>query len=265
VTCRPRRLSPGVADVRVPEAPLLILHPNEALVASQLSPRIRSHYSIAAAPLHRQGHLRRSGHQLPHEFLRIDEYLAQTESASRPPEADEVREVVPVLEHIELEALRKLYLVTTDGAVLGLDQTESARLGGRAACASTRRSPAAVVVASNFEPKQFGPTSRRHWSKGPKIFFAEWTSTRGSGQAKRDHVVQPGPLPNVNPTNLRRRSRNLRKTHQEDQDGQPQRNLDLTSYKNISRVLSRTREVDLLPHADDGRLHDKQPRLVRHL
>ena len=108
----------------------LILHPNEALVASQLSPEeFGSHYSIGS-PRHFTGKVIFAEVDINYreEFLRIDEYLAQTESGiPGKPKRTKFVKSYRVLEHIDLAALRKLYLVTTDGAVLGLEQSTEPR------------------------------------------------------------------------------------------------------------------------------------------
>ena len=76
----------------------LILHPNEALVASQLSPEeFGSHYSIGS-PRHFTGKVIFAEIDINYreEFLRIDEDPgADRVRDSGQAEADEVREVVP--------------------------------------------------------------------------------------------------------------------------------------------------------------------------
>src|SRR5512137_2121011 len=112
----------------------LILHPNEALVASQLSPEeFGSHYSIGS-PRHFTGKVIFAEVDINFrtEFLRIDDYLAQVKPhADGSPKRTKFVKSYRVLEHIDLAALKKLYLVTTDGAVLGLDASEEPADPGR--------------------------------------------------------------------------------------------------------------------------------------
>src|SRR5512147_398712 len=101
----------------------LILYPNEALVASQLTPdEFGMHYSVGS-PRHFKGKVIfvEVDINFRHPYLRVDEYLKQTVSASpgRPKRTKFVKSY-RVLEHVEFSALQKLYLVTTDGGVLGL-------------------------------------------------------------------------------------------------------------------------------------------------
>jgi hypothetical protein len=220
----------------------LILHPNEALVASQLSPEeFGSHYSIGS-PRHFTGKVIFAEVDINYrnEFLRIDEYLAQTESGipGRPKRTKFVKSY-RVLEHVDLSALQKLYVVTTDGAVLGLDSTEEPADEGRRGRVRVYQEicPLRLIVASVLEPKQFGAyITAGTWSKGaPKIFFAQW-DIDPEEVVKRNDVVSftMGPLPNVNPTNLPTALKELaedpnKKTKTVSLNG----NLDVTSYKNI--------------------------------
>src|SRR5512138_3754839 len=94
----------------------LILYPNEALVASQLSPdAFAKHYSVGS-PRHFSGKVvfAEVDPNYRNEYLRIEEYLAQTEKAGGLKRTKFVKSY-RVLEHVDLAALLKLYLVTTDG------------------------------------------------------------------------------------------------------------------------------------------------------
>jgi hypothetical protein len=219
----------------------LILHPNEALVASQLSPEaFGSHYSIGS-PRHFTGKVIFAEVDINFrtEYLRIDEYLAQvTAHPDGTPKRTKFVKSYRVLEHIDLAALKKLYLVTTDGAVLGLDASEDpadARAGRvhvyQEIC------PLKLVVASSLSPRQFGAyITEGTWSKGaPKIFFTQWDiDAETVVKTNETRSFSMGPLPNVNPTNLPTALRELaedrtKKTKTISLNG----SLDLMSYKNI--------------------------------
>jgi hypothetical protein len=105
----------------------LVLYPNEALIASQLTPEeFGKHYSIGS-PRHFTGKVifAEVDTGFRHESFRIDEYLKLTESGipGRPKRTKFVKSY-RVLEHVDFSALQKLFLVTTDGAVLGLEKSE---------------------------------------------------------------------------------------------------------------------------------------------
>ncbi len=219
----------------------LILHPNEALVASQLSPEaFGAHYSIGS-PRHFTGKVIFAEVDLAYrnEYLRIDEYLGQTESGEpgKPKRTKFVRSY-RVLEHIDLSALRKLYLVTTDGAVLGLDASDEPVDQGRKGRVRVYQEicPLRLVVASSLEPRSFGAyITAGTWSKGaPKIFFAQWDIDAEAIVNRRDVLSHSGLLPNVNPANLSSTLKELadipaKRTKTLSLNG----NLDLTSFKNI--------------------------------
>ena len=188
----------------------LILHPNEALVASQLSPEeFGSHYSVGS-PRHFTGKV---------IFAEVDINYRPSSCAStsiwrRPspihagkPKRTKFVKSYRVLEHIDLAALKKLYLVTTDGAVLGLDATDEPADTGRAGRVRVYQEvcPLRLVVASSLQPKQFGAyITEGTWSKGaPKIFFTQWDIDAEAVVKNNDvRSFSMGPLPNVNPTNL---------------------------------------------------------------
>src|SRR5512142_110847 len=100
----------------------LILYPNEALVASQLSPEaFGKHYSVGT-PRHFNGKVIFAeidvNYRDPNNYLRIDEYLGYTkpDTTGGAPKRTTFVKSYRVLEHIDFSSLLKLYLVTTDGA-----------------------------------------------------------------------------------------------------------------------------------------------------
>jgi hypothetical protein len=219
----------------------LILHPNEALVASQLSPEeFGAHYSTGS-PRHFTGKVIFAEVDITYrnEYLRIDEYLAQTESIvpGKPKRTKFVRSY-RVLEHVDLAALQRLYLVTTDGAVLGLEAGDEPADRGRSGRVRIYQEicPLRLVVASSMEPRAFGAyITSGTWSKGaPKIFFAEWDIDAQAIVDRHDVLSFSGQTPNVNPANLASALRELaaipdKRTKTLSLNG----NLDLTSFKNI--------------------------------
>jgi hypothetical protein len=186
----------------------LILYPNEALVASQLSPEaFGKHYSVGSARhFHGKVIFAEVDVSYRNEYLRIEEYLAQTEKAGGLKRTKFVKSY-RVLEHVDLSALRKLYLVTTDGAVLGLDQGEEpadSKVKGRLRVYQ-EICPIRLIVASALEPHDFGSyITKESWSKGaPKIFFTQYDlNVEEIVSRKEVQAFGMGPLPNVNPANL---------------------------------------------------------------
>ena len=188
----------------------MILFPNEALVASQLTPdEFGKHYSIGSSR-HFSGKVifAEVDINFRHEYFRIDDYLKITESGipGRPKRTKFVKSY-RVLEHIDFQALQKLYLVTTDGAVLGLERSEQPADYSHPSRARLYQEicPLRLLVASNLDPRQFGHyITEETWSKGaPKIFFTTYDLDIEAIVASNDvRAFNMGPLPNVNPTNL---------------------------------------------------------------
>jgi hypothetical protein len=219
----------------------LILFPNEALVASQLTPEeFGQHYSIGS-PRHFQGKVIFAEVDINYrnEYLKIDEYLKQTESGipERPKRTKFVKSY-RVLEHIDLSALLKLYLVTTDGGVLGLEKSQPANYGEKIAVRLYQEiCPLRLLVASNFSPHDFGNyiTSGTLSKGAPKIFFTQYAIDAKALVENNDvHAYNMGPLPNVNPTNLPTALKELREDpNKKTKTVSLNPNLDFVSYKLI--------------------------------
>ena len=218
----------------------LILYPNEALVASQLSPdAFGKHYSIGS-PRHFSGKVifAEVDPDFRNDYLRVDEYLAQTEKLGGPKRTKFVKSY-RVLEHVDFSGLRKLYLVTTDGAVLGLDKSPVPDDIGEESRVRVYQElcPLRLLVASNLNPHDFGGyITHESWSKGaPKIFFCQYDIDVEAVVARNEvYGFNMGPLPNVNPSNL---PLALKELH-EDPDKKTKTislnpNLDAMSYKMI--------------------------------
>jgi hypothetical protein len=217
----------------------LILFPNEALIASQLTPEeFGKHYCIGS-PRHFSGKVifAEVDINFRHEFLRIDEYLKRTEAPGRPKRTKFVMSY-RVLEHIPFSALQKLYLVTTDGGVLGLDKSEEPNYAAQNLIRLYQEiCPLRLLVASSFAPPKFGHyITTETWSKGaPQIFFTQYDiDVTAVVESKEIFSYNMGPLPNVNPTNLPTALKEL----QEDPGKKTKTvslnpNLDYMSYKAI--------------------------------
>ncbi len=222
----------------------LILFPNEALVASQLTPEeFGMHYSVGS-PRHFNGKVIfvEIDIKFRHPYLRIDESLENTESGipGRPKRTKFVNSY-RVLEHIDFSALQMLYLVTTDGAVLGLDQTpQPSYLSDESRIRLYQEiCPLRLLVASNLDPQQFGHyITAETWSKGaPKIFFTKYGIDVAATVAENAvHAYNMGPLPNVNPTNLPTALKELKEDPaKKTKTVSLNPNLDFVSYKAINQ------------------------------
>jgi len=253
----------------------LILFPNEALVASQLTPEeFGKHYSIGSSR-HFTGKVIfvEVDIDFRHEYLRIDDYLKLTESPipGRPKRTKFVKSY-RVLEHVDFTALQKLYLVTTDGAVLGLEKSlpEDDEAPGPVRVYQ-EICPLRLLVASSLDAAQFGLfITEETWSRGaPKIFFTKYNiDVEATVRDNAVHAYNMGPLPNVNPTNLPTAFKEL----QEDPTKKTKTvslnpNLDSVSYKLIKQGFWFTSGKETIFYRMPGieELREKHSSWWRHL
>ncbi len=251
----------------------LILYPNEALVASQLSPEdFGKNYSIGS-PRHFMGKVVFAeidpAYRDPNNYLRIDEYLGYTEKPEGPKRTKFVKSY-RVLEHIDFSALLRLYLVTTDGAVIGLDKgQEPSDYGTKRVRVYQELCPLQLLVASNLNPHEFGCyITEESWAKGaPKIFFTQY-DIDVEAVVSEVRAFGMGPLPNVNPTNLPLALKELHENPaKRTKTISLNPNLDSMSYKSIQPGFwfadSNSTVFYRMPTMDE--LHDKYYQWWRHL
>ncbi len=188
----------------------LILYPNEALVASQLSPdEFGQHYAVGSSK-HFSGKVifAEIDINFRNEYFQIDQYLERTDSGvPGVPKKTKFIKSYRVLEHIELSAFQNLYLVTVDGQVLGLEKTQDfARFHQPKRIRIYQEiCPLQLLVASNLDPVQFsGYITKETESKGaPKLFFTQYNvEVEDVMKHRQARPLPTSPLPNVNPTNL---------------------------------------------------------------
>jgi hypothetical protein len=218
----------------------MILFPNEALVASQLSPEeFGKHYSIGS-PRHFMGKVIFAELDISFrdDYFKIDEFLTQTEAEGRLKRTKFVKSY-RVLEHVDFSALQKLYLVTTDGAVLGLGKSQEPPGWGQSGRVRVYQEicPLRLLVASNLNPPEFGRyITEETWSKGaPKIFFTQYDLDVEAVVSRNEvRAFNMGPLPNVNPTNLPTALKELKADPaKKTKTVSLNPNLDMVSYKLI--------------------------------
>lgn len=156
-----------------------IMHPNFALVASQLGPEdFGRYYSVGSARYY-------SGKMLfievdatyRHEYFPIDEYLEQTvEHPDGSPKMTKFISSYRVLEHLDHSALGSLFCVTVNGEVLRVDQKNY-----QADARDTRvhiiqeLNPIQLLVASSYDHRSLGEylTTPGNPRGCPRLFFTE--------------------------------------------------------------------------------------------
>lgn len=189
----------------------LILYPNEALVASELSPgEFGKHYAVGS-PKHFSGKVvfAEINMNFRNDFFQIEEYLKKTDSGIPGiPKKTKFIKSYRVLEHVKIDSIENLYLVTVDGHVLGLQKSDDFSRFHQPKKIRIYQEicPLQLLVASNLDPMQFGKyITQETESKGaPKIFFTQYNlNIEEILQTKDAQSLSAMPVPNVNPTHLR--------------------------------------------------------------
>jgi hypothetical protein len=130
----------------------------EALIASMLPPEDFGVYYAVGSAKKAQGQaiFFELDPQYRHEYFRIEEGLSRcVPHDDGTPKASVYISIYRVLEHVSLEALKKLYLVTRDGRVLGLDPRDEWPEEGEGMHLYQEIVPVHPLVASTLGPKAF--------------------------------------------------------------------------------------------------------------
>ncbi len=188
----------------------LILYPNEALVASELNPEdFGKHYAVGS-PKHFSGKVIFAEIHLDfrHDYFQIEEYLRRTDSGMPGvPKKTKFIKSYRVLEHVDLESILALYLVTVNGHVLKLEKSDDFTLFQQPKRLRVYQEicPLQLLVASNLDPQQFGKyiTIETESKGAPKIFFTQYKLDVEKLLATTDaQSLSASPFPNINASNL---------------------------------------------------------------
>jgi hypothetical protein len=130
----------------------------EALIASMLTPEeFGVYYAVGSAKKSRgQAVFFEIDPDFRHDYFRIEEGIRRCvphEDGS--PKASIYISVYRTLEHVPLEALRRLFLVTQDGRVLGLEQSMDFPEDGEGLHLYQEIAPVHPLVVSSLGPRQF--------------------------------------------------------------------------------------------------------------
>ncbi|MBI2385566.1 MAG: hypothetical protein HYV14_06095 [Elusimicrobia bacterium] len=158
----------------------VIVHPVNALVASQLPPeKFAEHYTIGSSK-HYEGKVIfaeldpgfRDG------YFDIDHYLKETvPHPDGSPKKTKFISSYAVLEHIDLKALKSLYLVTTDGKALELKAKPYTAVNEPGLVRVYQEiCPLSNMVASTLDQRAFAKyiTSETRSKGAPKILFTQY-------------------------------------------------------------------------------------------
>jgi hypothetical protein len=187
----------------------LIVHPINALVASQLDPdRFAEHYTIGSSK-HYEGKVIfaeiDAAFRDPH--FEIDHYLSLTEALpDGSPKKTKFISSYAVLEHIDLKALKKLYVVTTGGKALELSPAPYTAVNEPGLVRIYQEiCPLTNLVASTLDQRAFARyiTSETRSKGAPKILFTQYEFDVDSFMRKNhNRDMLSSPIPETYPNRL---------------------------------------------------------------
>lgn len=187
-----------------------ILSPNPALVASQLSPDLFAKHYTSGSTRFYAGKVvfAEIDLQFRHPFFNIDEGLAALiphEDGS--PKATRFISSYRVLEHIDFDAILKLYLATPQGFTIGLESAPYEKTHQKGYLRIFAEiTPLRMLVLSNSNFVEFGQqiTSPNYAKGAPKLFYTQ--IELDIDEFLRDFEQRPTmhpPIPGLHPAILR--------------------------------------------------------------
>lgn len=184
----------------------MTVFPNNALVASQLEPdKFGEHYTIGSAK-HFSGKVifAELDINFRNDYFQIDEKLAETvEHEDGSPKKTKFIASYNVLEHVDLDAIKKLYLCTTNGKVLGIAPTEYTAYNAPDLIRIYQEvTPLENLIASTKDQREFGKfiTTETKSKGAPKICFTQIDfNIDHFFESNRNREIFNIDLPGVNP------------------------------------------------------------------
>lgn len=187
----------------------MIVHPVNALVASQLPPeQFAEHYTIGSTK-HYEGKVifAELDAAFRDPYFDIDHYLKLT--VARPNGAPKKTKFVSsygVLEHVDLQAIKSLYLVTTNGKALALKPKAYSAVNEPGLVRVYQEiCPLTSLVASTLDQRSFGRyLTMETRSKGaPKVLFTQYEfDVEAFLRTNKNRDRMDCPIPDTHPNRL---------------------------------------------------------------
>lgn len=188
----------------------MILHPTNSLVGSHYSPEDFAAHYMSGSTRHYDGKVvfAEIDAEYRREFLGIErgiKTLVPHEDGR--PKATKFFSTYRVLEHVDLAAIKRLYLTTPSAVVLGLDPAPyTTEHNPDFIRIFAEISPVRMLVLTKLSFPEFGTyITRPENPKGvPKIFYSQidFNIAEFMGEIE-ENPFRPMPFPNVHPSKLR--------------------------------------------------------------
>ncbi|MHC1736762.1 MAG: hypothetical protein AB9882_01980 [Ignavibacteriaceae bacterium] len=194
---------------KYPQNLYMIVFPINALVASQLNPhQFAEHYTVGSAK-HYRGKVIFAEIDIKFRdaYFEIDNYLAQTvPHENGQPKKTKFISSYAVLEHMDLKAIKNLFLVTPNGKALKIKPTKyTARNEPGMVRVYQEIAPLTNLVASTLDQRSFGKfITTGTKSKGcPKLFFTQYElNVTEFLKHNQNRDLLHSPIPDSNPRRL---------------------------------------------------------------
>lgn len=189
----------------------LILHPNIALVGSQYEPEQFSQHYTSGSSRYYSGKVifAEIDNQFRNAFFPIDEMLEEiVPHEDGRPKATKFISSYRVLEHIDLEAIQTLHLVTPEGDCLPLEPEsfEHKNTNEREVRIYAEIAPLRMLVLSDYHPSDFGKlmTNPENPKGAPALFYTQIDLDINEflEELKENPFKEP-PVKNIHPASLR--------------------------------------------------------------
>ena len=187
----------------------MVLHPNEALIASQFDPQMFARHYTFGSSRHYTGKVVfaevDAGYR--NDFFDIESIMQEL----RPhedgrPKATKFIACYRVLEHVDLSAIGRLYLSTEEGHCIGLDRGDYDLSHKEAIRIYAEISPMRMLVMSKLSPPDFGAyiTDPANHKSAPKQFYTQLNIDLHEFLGEFDrNPFQPSPVASLHPSTIR--------------------------------------------------------------
>ena len=220
----------------------VLLHPTTALIGSQLAPdQLARHYTIGPTR-HYRGKVvfAEVDAAFRNPYFRIDAAVAELKPhEDGRPTATKFISCYRVLEHIDLSALKNVYLSSEEGACLELESRPQPGPDGAGESIYAEISPLRMLVLSRLDFVEFGRfiTDPDNSIGAPRFLYTQLDLNVSEFMAEYEQnpFMQP-PIANLHPAILRDAVHELRTAGYKSNKGLSLRsNLDTVSYKLIRK------------------------------
>ena len=196
----------------------VIMHPNRALVASQLGPvEFGKRYSVGTKRYY-QGKVLFAEVDINfrNDYFPIEDYLKETVAhEDGTPKQTKIISSYRVLEHLDLDAIGNLYATTVTGQTLEIQKAEYTAAEGdsREIRIIQEINPLQLLVATTLDHRTFGAqmTASDSPKGAPKLFYTQIDLNVEEFLADWEkNLFLPPPIPGVHPQKLSNALRELR-------------------------------------------------------